>query len=313
MLRSLGKRSDRKIVVPSGSGVGFLDRREGSADFPSGVDPIHVIPFCRSLPASHRAAAHPMEPAEDFTTIESVFVRHRNALVLRGQFTPIYTDYYLHLMQHGLRNPEDLDQMLKDSLAMLALHLVARPWSETIAWTPNLRAPRVNLFVTGASGQETITGRIFTEDVREPDRNFFYSQTTATDLPEPRTSTLEIEGNDPVAWISQYYDQSEQRPARAFRLDDEHFVLVAAQPDCDMEWFEALDEGSVSKIDETEETKLLETRRLRFHCGCTLEKILPVLGGWKDRLDDLFEDADLIRIQCPRCAAKYKVSRDMLG
>ena len=80
-----------------------------------------------------------------------------------------------------------------------------------------------------------------------------------------------------------------------------------------MEWFEALDEGSVSKIDETEETKLLETRRLRFHCGCTLEKILPVLGGWKDRLDDLFEDADLIRIQCPRCAAKYKVSRDMLG
>ncbi len=40
----------------------------------------------------------PMETAEDFTTIESIFVRHRNALLLRGQFTPIYTDYYLHLM-----------------------------------------------------------------------------------------------------------------------------------------------------------------------------------------------------------------------
>jgi hypothetical protein len=55
-----------------------------------------------------------MEPAEEFTTIESIFVRHRNALLLRGQFTPIYTDYYLHLMQHGIRPPGELDRMLKD-------------------------------------------------------------------------------------------------------------------------------------------------------------------------------------------------------
>lgn len=254
-----------------------------------------------------------MEVPEDYTTIESIFVRHRNALVIRGQFTPIYTDYYLHLMQHGIRHVAELDQILKDSLAMLALHLVARPWSETIAWTVNLRAPRINLFVTGGSNEESITGRIFTEDVREPDRNFFYAQTTSPNLPEPRTSTMEVIGNDPIAWISQFYDQSEQRPARAFRLDDENFVLVAAQPDCDLEWFEALDEEAVSKIDNAEETKVLETRRFRFHCGCTLEKILPVLGGWKNRLDDLFEDSDTIKIQCPRCAANYRVSRDMLG
>ena len=42
-----------------------------------------------------------METPEEYTKIESIFVRHRNALVLRGQFTPIYTDYYLHLMQTG--------------------------------------------------------------------------------------------------------------------------------------------------------------------------------------------------------------------
>lgn len=254
-----------------------------------------------------------MQPVEDFTTVESIFVRHRNALVLRGQFTPIYTDYYLHLMQHGIRHAPELDQMLKDALAVLALHLTARPWAETLAWTVSLRAPRVNLFITGGSTQESVTGRIFTEDVREPDRNFFYSQTTSPDLPEPRTSTLEVDGRDPVAWISQFYDQSEQRPARAFRLEDENFVLVAAQPDCDMEWFESLDEEKVANIETDEETKTLETRRFRFHCGCTLEKILPVLGGWKDRLDDLFEDADTIKIQCPRCAANYRVSRDMLG
>lgn len=253
-----------------------------------------------------------MEIQEEFTTIESIFVRHRNALLVRGQFTSIYTDYYLHLMQHSIRPPAELDQMLKDTLALLTLHLVARPWAETIAWTANLRAPRINLFVTGSSVEESITGRVFTEDVREPDRNFFYSQTTTVESKEPRLSTMEVIGKDPVEWISQYYEQSEQRPARAFRLDDENFVLIAAQPDCDLEWLEGLDDAAVAKILETEETSVLETRRFRFHCGCTLDKILPVLGGWKDRLDDLFGDSESINIQCPRCAARYEVTREMI-
>ncbi len=253
-----------------------------------------------------------MEPVEEFTTIESVFVRERNALLLRGQFTPIFTDYYLHLMQHGIRYPAELDQALKDSLAMLTLHLVARPWAETVAWTVNLRAPRANLFVTGGSLQESITGRIFTEDVREPDRNLLYSQTTTQAGHEPRTSTLEVHGKDPVSWISQYYDQSEQRPARAFRLDDERFALVAAQPDCDLEWLASLDAEKVATIDLHEQLKTLETRRFRFDCGCTLDRILPVLGGWKNRLDELFEGDHRITIQCPRCAARYEVTREML-
>lgn len=253
-----------------------------------------------------------METVEEFTKIESIFVRHRNALLLRGQFTPIYTDYYLHLMQHSIRPPAELDQMLKDSLAMLTLHLVARPWAEVIAWTCNLRAPRVNLFVTGGSVGEEITGRVFTEDVREPDRNLFYSQTTTIENREPRVSTLEVHGKDPVAWISQYYDQSEQRPARAFRLEDEHFALVAAQPGCDLEWLAGLDEEAVARITESEETNVLETRRFRFHCGCKLDRILPLLGGWRDRLDELFESSDHITLQCPRCAAKYRVTRDMI-
>ena len=253
-----------------------------------------------------------MEPAEEFTTVESIFVRHRNALLVRGQFTPIYTDYYLHLMQHGIRPPVELDQMLKDTLAMLVLHLVARPWAESVAWTANLRAPRINLFVTGSSFEEAITGRVFTEDVREPDRNFFYSQTTTPESKQARLSTLEIEGKDPIVWLSQYYDQSEQRPARAFRLEDENFAIVAAQPDCDLEWLASLDAAAVAQITATEETTLLESRRFRFHCGCTLDKILPILGGWKDRLDELFEDDEFINIQCPRCAAKYHVTREMI-
>lgn len=252
-----------------------------------------------------------MQP-EDFTKIESIFIRHRNCLMVRGQFIGIYTDYYLHLSEQDIRYPLELDQMLKDSLAMLALHLTARPWAETIAWTANLRAPRINLFVTGSSNEAYVTGRVFTEDIREPDRNFFYSQTTVPTSPEPRLSTMEVDGRDPIEWISQFYAQSEQRPARAFRLPDENFVLIAAQPDADLEWLEALSEEDVAKISETEETNLLETRPFRFHCGCTVEKILPILGSWREKPDELFHGEDSIRVQCPRCAANYVITRDMI-
>lgn len=251
-------------------------------------------------------------PVEEFTRVESIFVRHRNVLAIRAQFTPIYTDHYLHLMQQELRYAEELDGILKELYAMVILHAVARPWAETIAWTINLRAPRVNFFVTAASTPEMVTGRLFTEDVREPDRNLFYSQTTTQPGVEAQTSTLQVDGKDPLYWIEQYYIQSEQRPARAFRLPDETYVLIAAQPDFDEEWLESLDVEAVMNLEKTQETNLLETRRFRFHCGCTLEKILPILGSWKARLDDLFGEDDQVTVQCPRCAARYVVSRDML-
>lgn len=248
----------------------------------------------------------------DFTKIESIFVRHRNCLMVKANFTELYTDYYLHLSDHSLRYTEKLDQMLKDALAAITLHLTARPWNETIAWTVNLRAPRVNLFVTGSSNEGLVTGRIFTEDVREPDRNFFYSQTNITNDPEPRRSTVEVKGKDPLSWVDQFYKQSEQRPARAFRLDNEDFVLIAAQPDADIEWLEGLTVDSVTRIANEEETSLLETRAFRFHCGCTLERILPILGSWREKPDQIFEGADHVNIQCPRCGASYRITPDML-
>lgn len=251
------------------------------------------------------------ELTDDFTKIESIFVRRRNVLMLRGHFPGIYTDYYLHLMQHGLKYAPALDETLKELQAMLVLHLTARPWAETIAWTVNLRAPRVNFFTTGSSTEENITGRCFIEDVRESDRNIFYSQTVVTGE-KPRISTIEIDGTDALAWAESLYAQSEQRPCRAFRLPDETYALIAAQPDYDAEWLDALGDDDVMEIEHREETKLLETRKFRFHCGCTLDRILPALGAWRDKPDELFEDSDQIQVQCPRCAAKYVVTRDMI-
>ena len=251
------------------------------------------------------------EAAEETTSIESVFVRRRNILMLRGRLSPVYTDYYLHLMQHGLRNPDSLDETLKDLMAMLTLHLVARPWAENIAWTVNMRAPRVNIFATGASISEQVTGRCFTENVREPDRNLFYSQTTLPNR-EPRLSTIEIDRMDALEWIEELYRSSEQRPCRAFRLPDDCYVLLAAQPDFDAGWLESVTAAEVARIEQREEIKLLETRRFRFRCGCTLDRILPALGAWRDQPEKLFQGEESITIQCPRCAAKFSVTQDMI-
>ena len=245
------------------------------------------------------------------TKVESIYVRGRNALMIKAHFPDIYMDYYIHRKDHEIEYPNELDHLLKQLLAVFTLHLVARPWAETIAWTANLRAPRINAFVTGGSLHENVVGRLFLEDVREPDRNFLYSQTTVNGEPA-RNSTIEVKTNDPLEWMESYYQQSEQRPCRCFELDDENFVLIAAQPDCDEEWLASLTKETAATILKDEETKPLENRQFRFRCGCTIEKILPVLSGWKEKPEAIFGDEDSLKVNCPRCAATYTVTRDML-
>lgn len=252
------------------------------------------------------------EPVEEFTKVESIFVRHRNCLFVQADFSPIFTDYYLHLMDIGEKHPESLDTPMKELLAVLTLHLTARPWAETIAWTANLRAPRVNFFATGSSTSEYITGRLFTKDVREPDRNYLYSQTTQPGQ-ERRTSTIEAPEGGPLEWFQHFYDQSEQRPGRAFHLGEDRYGIIAAQPDFDEEWFESLETESVKKLLTIEEHKVLETRRFRFHCGCNVERILPTLGAWREKPEELFGEEDTLVLQCPRCGKNYQISRDDLN
>ena len=234
---------------------------------------------------------------EDMTRIESIFVRHRNALWIRASFTGLFTDYYIHLMEQKIRHHPELDMMLKEHIAMLSLYLTTRPWAETTGWTVNLRAPRVNLF---------------TEDVREPDRNYFYAQTTTPHQKEPRLSTMEMESRNPLCWFEDFYHQSEQRPGRAFHMGDDDYAVVVAQPDCDLDWLAALDVEAVKQLEKTEEVKLLEVRKIRFFCGCDLLKIMPLLASWKNRMDDLFGELEVIQVQCPRCASVYPVSREMV-
>ncbi len=255
------------------------------------------------------------EPVEESVKVESIFVRRRNCLLLTADFSPIYVDYYLHLMQQKMRHEELEDALFKGVLAYFGLHLVSRPWREYHAWTLNLCKPMVaNIFVSGSSMSADVIGRIFTKDVRVPEQNMLFAQAIRGQQ-EPQTSALVIKGDTPESWVESFYRQSEQRLARAFYLGGDRYALIAAQPDADHDWLDDLSPEAVLAIldgKSTEETKLLETRHFSFRCGCTVEKILPTLRAMSGEFDDVLASNGQLGVSCPRCGASHVVTADML-
>jgi len=262
--------------------------------------------------ATDPAAVSSGEPPEDAVEARCYFVRQRNALLVRAQFAPLYTDLFLHLADHRLELRSEEGGWLKDGLAALTLHLASRPWNEAIAWTISWQDPLRNLFVTGSNRQGNVTGRVFTKDVRERERNLFFSQTTVAGEPS-RQSIVELDRLDFFAAGESYYDQSEQRPGRYFDLGDEEHVLLSAQPDCDLDWFHSLSSDDFRDLDRKEELSLLERRHYRFHCGCSQEKLLPLVAGMSEStLEEVFGDREVIPASCPRCGARYVVTREAI-
>jgi molecular chaperone Hsp33 len=248
---------------------------------------------------------------EDTSMVEvrSFYVRQRNALLVRGKFAPLYLDYYLHLMQHGLKYEERLDGQLKELLAAVTLHSCSRPQDETCAWTLQLHQPLVNFFVTAVNRPGRTTGRLFTEDVRDSGQNLFIAQVTRTHF-QPRQSMVQFEGTDLLKAVEQFYTQSEQRLTRLFRADDEEFIMVSAEPDCDEIWLHELSYEDVENIDATEHLTPLETRGYVFDCGCSIDRLYPLIARLpEDDLNHIVDDG-LATINCPRCGAIYKAPQD---
>lgn len=256
----------------------------------------------------------PLEQIEDLVPVQlhSYFVRQRNAMLVRGDFSPLFTDYYLHLASNEIRYGVEQDVLLKDGLAALGLHLASRPRNEAIAWTLNWQDPLQNVFVTGSNRLGNLVGRVFTEDVRAREKNLLIAQVTVSGE-EPRQSIIEADQLDFFEIADAYYRESEQRPGRFFRFEGDECALVAAQPDCDLEWFSALDTETLLSLADHEELSLLETREYRFMCGCGLDRILPILASLSEEArSEAFADSGVLIASCPRCGARYTVTEEML-
>jgi molecular chaperone Hsp33 len=250
-------------------------------------------------PESPAAASH--------VEVSSYFVRKRNAMALYADFGRIFEDHYLHLMQLDVRLEPSLDELLKEALASLALHLCSRPQNEAIAWTLNFREPPLNLFVTGDSQLGNVIGRVFTEDVKVPEATRFFSQVTRPGNPVTQSTVL-VDGHDMLRLVEQYYEQSEQLPAKLFRQGGDAYAMVVAHPDIDMGWFDSLDSEAARTLMNDEELRLLERRGYRFACGCNMKTILEVVAGvFAKDPDSLFGGESHVEVHCPRCGGQFRV------
>ncbi len=244
--------------------------------------------------------------------VRTYFVRGRNALVARADFSELYVDYYLHQGQHGYQHAPEHDGMLKEALAALTLHCASKPRNESWAWTIHFADPLLNIFVTGDNRHSRVVGQLFTENVKDDKQNLFVADLVRENA-EPRRSAVEFAGRDSFRAVEQFYAQSEQRPARYFRDGIEDFIMVSAQPQCDVAWLEALDDERVRSLDADETLSLLEQRLYRWECGCTQERMFAVLASvMRTDPEGLFGDQDILRMSCPRCGARHAITREAL-
>ncbi|RYD35110.1 MAG: disulfide bond chaperone [Verrucomicrobiaceae bacterium] len=252
----------------------------------------------------------PSAEAASKLDVRCYFVRKRNALAVRANFSGMFMDYYLHLLQIGEKHAPDIDAMLKDALVAVTLHCASRPWNERHAWTVNFQDPLANFFVTADNNTSCVTGRVFTEGVRRAERNVFYAQAQKAQE-EPRMSAIEIDGTNFLRATEQFYQRSEQRVARFFEHGEEDFVFITAQPQCDVEWLEGLTEESIRQLDKEEELSLLEERTYHWECGCTIERIYQVLSPHvRQGMEELFEGDEFLKVTCPRCGMVHRVHRE---
>jgi molecular chaperone Hsp33 len=247
------------------------------------------------------------------TVVTADFVRHRNALLVRADLGTLLVDYYLHQADHKLQPSAEHDALLKQALIAFTLHAAARPRNEHLSWTIGLQAPRLNLFVSGDNEDCMVTGRLFTENVRESARNVFYCELMPSRGAEKRRSVVNFAGTDLFRAAEAFYEGSEQRPARFFDLGEEHFALLLSHPDCDEAWLRQLTLADVRALATTETLARIEQRVYRWHCGCKQSRILAALAPVaKADMEDLFGRSEVIQIQCPRCAAAHTVTREAM-
>ncbi len=244
--------------------------------------------------------------------VGTFFVRSRNVLLARAEFGDLFVDYYLHLGKHQIRPAPEADALFKKALAAFVLHCASRPRNELTAWTINFQQPLLNVFLIGDNELGAVAGRVFEENVKEMPENLFYAD-VVRGRGEKRRSTVSFKGGDPIEAAEKFYAQSEQRAARYFQLSEEEFAMVTEHPDCDVGWLHALDVEQVRKLDDAETLVPMETRVYRWHCGCNQERMLEVLAPtMRQDPEGLFGDEEKIEIRCPRCGARYAITREAL-
>lgn len=259
----------------------------------------------------------PTGPEDDGTESKKIgeatvrrYIDHENdALVTIGDFAPFFAAYLDHVRRWE-SEPDGLSStLMRQGLGAAILHLSTRPFGESVGWTIHVHDPPTNLFLTGDAAEGTVTGRVYTEDVKPSEQSRIYVQISRQGR-EPTQSVVEVEGLDVLEMFDRYYERSEQMPARFFEITEEQYIMVLALPDADPDWIRNLDrEAALALL--SRGLKPLGESTYRFQCGCTSERMLEVVGGlFATKPNELFRGEDGVEVFCPRCGRRWWVDRE---
>lgn len=245
--------------------------------------------------------------------LRTEFIRERNILYINGDLEPLLASYRDHARQNNIALEGKAAEMFLDGLALFALHCASRPRRQHFAWTIHFHEPKINLFYTADTSEGTITGRFFTENVAEDEENSFW-QEFADGKGNTFRSYVNFPGETVFSAVEHYYLQSEQRPARFFKLNENRYAILAAHPDWDEDWFYSVGKDDLYSLPEHETVSGIESRAIAYHCGCSEPKLMSLLSNiFLERPEEIFgEEDDIITANCPRCEARYRITKEAL-
>jgi molecular chaperone Hsp33 len=244
--------------------------------------------------------------------VRTYFARGKNALVARADFSQLFASWYLHRLDYGIEVPPEVEDLGRDALAAVTLHCASRPWREACAWTIKFPLPRANLFVAGDNNTGAVVARVSTEDTTPIEQGMFYAD-VIEDTKPPRRSAVDFLTPSLFMAVEIFYERSEQRPVRFFRYDEEDIVMIAAQPDCDLDWLRSLTPESIRTLDQDIDLSLLENRQFLFSCGCNQDRMLDFIAPvFQKESEGLFGGDASLTVTCPRCGARHVLTREAL-
>ena len=260
------------------------------------------------MDAMNHVLNHPPDRVGEVTVRRFLHPDHALLLAL-GHFGQLFAAYLDHARRWE-NEPDGFSQVLmRQGLGAAVLSLANRPKGEFVGWTIQIHAPPTNVFLTGDSQASTVTGRVFTKNVRPAVSSRMFVQTSRPGGPAMQSS-VELASLDVLEMFEEYYRRSVQTAARLVEIDDVTFLMLLALPDADAGWIESLTRRTATTLLEDTNLRPLVDITFRFQCGCNRERMREIVQGlYESEREELFQGDAGVEILCPRCGRRWWVER----
>lgn len=241
--------------------------------------------------------------------VHSYVEREHHAVISRGNFEQLYQGYLAHAATIGpMPEAFSLDSM-RYAMAMATLQLALWPPDQHASFTLNFSEPLINIFLAGDNHEFQITGRVYSENVKNTGVSRFYVETQRPNH-KPAQSVVDFDEAHALSAFEHYYKRGVQMRVRIFELEEHDFVMIQGLPIVERQWLSDLtSEDVIEMFDQGLEE--IEQRTYTFQCGCNLPRIKKVVSDvFKSDPSELFGEEKHVEVQCPRCGKFWLITKE---